>query len=111
MVRRIAIEPLESRRLLAVTGSLSGFAYLDVHDFGTKDADEAGFAGLTVRLKGVGSQGNLSDVSGVGPVQTLVDGSYRFDGLATGTYQIQISPSSKLAVGGSKDIQVTLAAG
>ena len=29
MIRRIAIEPLEIRRLLAVTGSLSGFAYLD----------------------------------------------------------------------------------
>ncbi len=111
-VRRIAIEPLESRRLLAVTGSLSGFAYLDIHDFGTKNADEAGFAGLTVRLK---------DVSGVGPVQTLADGSYHFNGLAAGTYQIQISPSSKLAVGspsagsaggtvGSNEIQVTLAA-
>ncbi|MEI8373384.1 MAG: immunoglobulin domain-containing protein, partial [Planctomycetota bacterium] len=119
--RRIAIEPLESRRLLAVTGGLSGFAYLDVHDFGTKDADEAGFAGLTVRLKSVGSQGNLSDVSGVGPFQTLAGGAYSFNGLAAGTYQIQISPSSKLAVGvlsvgsaggtaGSNEIQVTLAA-
>ena len=121
MVRRIAIEPLESRRLLSVTGSLSGFAYLDTHNFGTKDANEAGFAGLTVRLQGVDNQGGLSNVSGVGPVQTLTDGSYSFNGLAAGTYQIQISPSSKLAVGGpsagsaggtvgSNEIQVTLAA-
>ena len=122
MTRRIAIEPLESRRLLAVTGSLSGFAYLDTHDFGIKDADEAGFAGLTVQLKSRDSQGNLGVVSGVGPVQTLADGSYRFNGLAAGSYQIQISPSSKLAVGvpsvgsaggtaGSNEVQVTLTAG
>ena len=72
MIRRIAIEPLESRRLLAVTGSLSGYAYLDTHDFGVKDADEAGFAGLTVQLQSVDSQGNLSSVSGVGPTQTAL---------------------------------------
>ena len=62
MIRRIAIEPLECRRLLAVTSSLSGYAYLDTHDFGVKDADEAGFAGLTVQLQSVDSQGNLSNV-------------------------------------------------
>src|SRR5271157_2823075 len=122
MIRRIAIEPLESRRLLAVTGSLSGYAYLDTHDFGVKDADEAGFAGLTVQLQSVGSQGNLGNVAGVGLVQTLSDGSYGFTGLAAGTYQIQISPSSNLNVGilspgsaggivGNDEIQVTLAAG
>src|SRR5271157_585376 len=109
MIRRIAIEPLESRRLLAVTGSLSGYAYLDTHDFGVKDADEAGFAGLTVQLQSVGSQGNLGNVPGVGLVQTLSDGSYGFTGLAAGTYQVQILPSSKLATGTST-IQVTLAA-
>ena len=111
--------------MLAVTGSLSGYAYLDTHDFGVKDADEAGFAGLTVQLQSVDSQGNLSNVSGVGPDQTVSDGSYSFTGLAAGTYQIQISPSSKLAVGilspgsaggtagtdGHDEIQVTLAAG
>ncbi len=116
------IEPLESRRLLAVTSSLSGYAYLDPQDSGVKAADEAGFAGLTVQLQSVDSQGNLSNVSGVGPEQTLSDGSYSFTGLAAGTYQIQISPSSKLAVGilspgsaggtaGNDEIQVTLAAG
>src|SRR5208337_5492780 len=79
-IRRIAIEPLESRRLLAVTGSLSGYAYLDTHDFGVKDADEAGYPGLTVQLQSVGSQGNLGNVAGVGLVQTLSDGSYGFTG-------------------------------
>ena len=99
MIRRIAIEPLESRRLLAVTGSLSGYAYLDTHDFGVKDADEAGYAGLTVQLEGVDSQGNLSSVAGIGPVQTLSDGSYSFTGLAAGTYQVQILPASTVDVG------------
>ncbi len=122
MIRRIAIEPLESRRLLAVTSSLSGYAYLDTHDFGVKDADEAGYAGLTVQLQGVSSQGNLSSVAGVGPVQTLADGSYSFTGLAAGTYQVQILPASNVDVGilspgsaggtvGNDEIQVTLAAG
>jgi len=110
LIRRIAIEPLESRRLLAVTGSLSGFAYL---------ANGSGFGGLTVQLESVNSQGGLSNVS---VEQTLADGSYSFSGLAAGTYQIQISPSPKLAVGtpspgsaggtaGNDEIQVTLAAG
>ena len=122
MIRRIAIEPLESRRLLAVTGSISGYAYLDTQTSASRMANEAGFAGLTVQLQSVDSQGNLSSVSGVGPVQTGSDGSYSFTGLAAGTYQIQISPSSKLAVGtlspgsaggtaGNDEIQVTLAAG
>ncbi len=90
MIRRIAIGPLECRRLLAVTSSLSGFAYLDTHDFGVKDADEAGFAGLTVQLQGVDSQGNLNNVPGVVPQLTLSNGSYSFTGLVAGTYQIQI---------------------
>jgi cyclophilin family peptidyl-prolyl cis-trans isomerase len=118
--RRITIEPLESRRLLAATGSISGFAYLDTHNFGVKDANEAGFAGLTVELRSVGSQENLSSVSGVGPTQTNSDGSYSFTGLAAGTYEVLIKPSAKLAAGkpspgsaggsaGTNEIQLTLA--
>ncbi len=122
MIRRIAIEPLETRRLLAVTGSLSGFAYLDPQDTGVKSAADVGFAGLTVQLESVGSGGSLSSVTGAGPVQTHSDGSYSFTGLAAGAYQIQIEPSSKLAVGklspgsaggaaGNDEIQVSLSAG
>ena len=119
--RRFAVEPLESRRLLAITGSISGFAYLDTHDFGVKDADEAGFPGLTVKLTNTDG----TAVSGVAPVQTLSDGSFSFTGLpgdAAHTYQIRISPSPKLAIGtlsagsaggtvGNDEIQLTLAAG
>ena len=95
VARRIAIEPLESRRLLAATGSISGFALLP---------SGAGFSGLTVQLS---PQGSTSDVFGV--TQTVADGSYSFTDLAAGTYQMQILPSSKIAVG-TEDLQATLTA-
>ena len=50
--RRFAIEPLETRRLLAVTGSISGFALLP---------NNAGVPGLTIQLQSVGSTGALSE--------------------------------------------------
>jgi large repetitive protein len=111
--RRFAVEPLESRRLLAVTGSISGYALLP---------SGAGFAGLTVQIDSVDIQGNLSSVSGVGPTQTASDGSYSFTGLSAGSFEVQVSPSSKLAMGtpspgsaggtaSNNDIQLTLAAG
>ncbi len=117
MVRRIAIEPLESRRLLAVTGTISGYAYLDTQDAGKWSAAETGFAGLTVQLQSVGSQGSLADVSGVGPVQTAANGAYSFPAVPAGTYQIQIEPAPYVMVGqlspgseggtaGSNEIQV-----
>ena len=90
-IRRIAVEPLETRRLLAVTASVSGYALLP---------SGAGFPGLTVQVQSVGSQGNLSSVSGVGPTQTAADGSYSFTGLAAGNYEVLVSPSSKLRLGG-----------
>jgi hypothetical protein len=121
-LRRIAFEPLETRRLLAAAGAISGFAYLDPSNAGQMTAADVGFAGMTVQLQSVGSSGNLSAVSGVGPTQTLSDGSFSFSGLSAGTYQVQIEPSSKLAVGaitpgstggttGTNDIQLTLADG
>ena len=122
LFRRIAIEPLESRRLLAVTGSLSGFAYLDSQDLGVMVPSDAGYPGLTVQLQSVGTLGNLGNVSGVVPEQTAADGSYSFTGLAAGTYQIQVLPSANIALGilspgsaggtvGADEIQVELAPG
>ncbi len=120
MLRRIAIEPLETRRLLSVTSSISGYVYLDPQNSGIMTTGDAGFGGITVNLESVGSQGGLTSASG--PVQTNSDGSYSFSNLAAGTYQVQIQPSSKLAVGtlspgsaggtaGNDEIQLTLAAG
>ena len=69
-----------------------------------------GFGGITVKLQSVGSGDALTAVSGVGPEQTSSDGAYSFTGLAAGTYQVTISPSSKYDVG-TTETQVTLNSG
>ncbi len=120
-LRRIAIEPLETRRLLSATASISGFAYLDPSNAAFSSTD-APFPGLTVQLRSIDGSGNATAVSGVGPQQTLSDGSFNFTGLNAGTYQVQIEPSSKLSVGtltpgtaggtaGANEIQMSLADG
>ncbi len=107
---------------IVAPGSLSGYAYLDPQDAGVKETGDEGFAGLTVELQSVNGQGTLSDVPGVGPLQTAADGSYSFTGLPAGTYQIQFLPPSNLTLGaltpgtasgivGNDEIQVVLAAG
>ena len=122
LYRRIAIEPLETRRLLAATGSIAGYVYLDPTSTGQYQSSDAGFPGLTVELDSVSSTGSLSLVSPGGIAQTAADGSYSFTGLAAGTYELQISPSSRLSMGtvspgsgggtaGTNDIQLTLTAG
>ena len=55
--RRIAIEPLETRRLLAATGSISGYVYLDPANAGQMSSGDQGFAGMTVELESVGRLG------------------------------------------------------
>ncbi len=120
--RRIAIEPLETRRLLAATGSISGFVYLDPSNAGKMTSASDGFAGMTVELLSVGSSGGTTLVSPGGIAATGSNGSYSFTGVAAGTYEVQISPSSRLVVGnlspgsaggtaGSNEIQFALAAG
>ena len=120
-LRRIAIEPLETRRLLSATASISGVAYLDPSNAAFSSTD-APFPGLTVQLRSIDGSGNATAVSGVGPQQTLSDGSFDFTGLNAGTYQVQIVPSSKLSVGtltpgtaggtaGTNEIQMSLADG
>jgi cyclophilin family peptidyl-prolyl cis-trans isomerase len=107
---------------LAATGSISGFAYIDPANSGQMSAASAGMGGITVQLWNVDGQGNLSAVSGVGPTQTLADGSYKFTGIAAGNYEVQVEPSAKLALGkptlgsaggtvGANDIQLSLADG
>ena len=124
-LRRIAIEPLETRRLLAATGGISGFVYLDPANTGQYASGDQGIAGMTVELLSVGSSGNTTLVSPGGITTTAADGSYRFPNLSNtsaATYEVQISPSSRLMVGavspgsaggtdGTNDIQLSLAAG
>ncbi len=67
--------------------SISGYVYLDANNNGVRDAGEAGLAGVTIILDG--------------PVQRTVvtdpDGSYRFEDLPDGVYEIrQIQPAGYL---------------
>ena len=99
LFRHISLEPLETRRLLAATGSISGFVFLDPARAGAMASGDAGFAGMTVELQSVGSSGGTTLVSPGGIVTTGTDGSYSFTGVAAGTYQVQIAPSVRLDVG------------
>ena len=58
--------------------SLSGFVYDDLNNDGVKDSGEPGIANVTVTLSGAGT----------GTTTTAADGSYRFDGLTSGTYTV-----------------------
>ncbi|MBD9485166.1 DUF11 domain-containing protein [Pseudomonas sp. PDM14] len=77
----------------AETGSsLSGLVYLDGNDDGLRDPDEQGIPGVTITLTGTtpdGVQvcGTVLPLSACTTV-TGADGSYRFDGLPNGTYQV-----------------------
>ncbi len=86
--RRLGIESLESRRLLAVTGSISGFALL---------ANGTGFNGLTVEISPLGDPSDVVGVTQTG--YRAAAGAYSFNGLALGSYEVRIAPPPTLAVG------------
>jgi hypothetical protein len=65
-------------------GSLSGFVYLDADGDGTRDATEAGVPGIVIRLTQSGSSGTSTEKS----TMTADNGSYSFEALDAGTYQI-----------------------
>ena len=80
--RHLHVEPLEDRRLLA---SISGQVFNDLNADGIKNAAESGQSGWTIYLD-ADSNGQLD--TGETSATTLADGSYRFDGLAPGTYTV-----------------------
>ncbi|WP_082443493.1 SdrD B-like domain-containing protein [Stenotrophomonas sp. Leaf70] len=63
---------------------ISGRVWLDSNNNGVVDADEAGIAGVTVRLSGTDSTGAPVTAE----VQTDAEGRYSFDKLAPGTYVV-----------------------
>jgi len=65
-------------------GSISGYVYCDSDNDGQRDSRELGVQGSLVTLTGVDDHGNSVSKS----MLTLRDGSYRFDGLAPGTYEV-----------------------
>jgi len=75
--------------------SLSGYVYIDRDGDGTRDDDECGVPGVQITLYSTddsGSDGSLS-------VLTQADGSYSFNDLAPGTYQLVERQPTALADG------------
>ena len=74
-------------------GSLAGNVYADADDDGVFDAEEHGIALVDIRLVGWTYAGEPVDVT----QQTTADGSYRFGGLMSGSYEIvETQPSHYL---------------
>jgi hypothetical protein len=64
-----------------LTGSISGYVYLDANGNGVMDNSDWGISGAEIELSSQGS----ADVT---MAYTKVDGSYTFSGLAAGTYSV-----------------------
>jgi uncharacterized repeat protein (TIGR01451 family) len=65
--------------------SIAGSVYNDLNSNGLFEPTEAGIANVTIRLTGTDDRGAAVDIT----MQTAADGSYLFDNLNPGTYQLQ----------------------
>jgi uncharacterized repeat protein (TIGR01451 family) len=79
------------------SGSLSGYVYIDA-DIDARRITPQGLPhlaipGAVVSIFSQDSQGNWVPVAGQSPTQTGQDGSYHFNKLLAGTYQIQVTDS------------------
>ena len=89
--RLLALEPLESRQLLTI----SGFVYVDLNTNSAKDASDVSLQGVLLTLK---------SADGTFPTQTTTtgsDGSYQFTNTPSGTYSITESQPKKINDGNS----------
>ena len=66
------------------SNSLAGYAYIDRDGDGVRDDDECGVPGVQITLTGVDESGNSLEYI----VLTHTDGSYLFEGLPDGTYEL-----------------------
>lgn len=90
-----AAERLETRELLAAAGSVSGQVFYDVDGNGVPGENEDGIPGVLVTLTGRTDSGE--DVTR--RYITRADGSFRFDGLQDGVYQLSQQQPEALADG------------
>ena len=66
------------------SNSLAGYAYIDRDGDGVRDDDECGIPGVQITLTGVDDSGNSLEYIAL----THTDGSYLFEGLPDGTYEL-----------------------
>jgi hypothetical protein len=77
-------------------GTIAGKIFNDVDGDGDMGAGESGVSDLLVTLKRASSGGGAT-LGTQRVTRTSADGGYRFAGLAAGTYQLTVSPSSRIA--------------
>jgi hypothetical protein len=70
----------------AMPASIGGFVFTDNNFNGVRDFGDGGLAGITVTLTGLDLMGNSVSVT----TTTGTDGSYKFNGLAAGTYSLSV---------------------
>ena len=80
--RPLRLEHLEERQLLA---TITGQAFNDLNANGLKEPSESGQSGWTIYLD---ADGNGQLDTGETSTTTATDGSYSFNGLAAGTYNV-----------------------
>jgi cyclophilin family peptidyl-prolyl cis-trans isomerase len=85
-VRRLQLEALEDRTLLSAnaSGVVTGVAFVDSNQNGTRDPQEFVIPGITMTLSGTTSQG--SQVSAT--AATDANGAFTFQNVQPGTYQL-----------------------
>ncbi len=79
----------------ASDNTLSGFVYVDTDGDGTRDSGEIGVPGVLITLTGTDNFGNAVTRTAL----TSLDGSYAFEELTSGTYQLQERQPTALADG------------
>ncbi|MBI2481032.1 MAG: hypothetical protein HYV60_21075 [Planctomycetia bacterium] len=74
-----------------MTGAIRGIVWADTNNNGRADDNEIMIPGVTVRLSGQDSRGQVVEIN----TMTKVDGSYLFDRLPAGTYRVtQLQPAA-----------------
>ncbi len=85
----------DDQSTVTITGgapaSVGDLVFRDADADGVLDAGEVGLAGVTVTLGGAGPNGILGDGDDTTRTEvSAADGSYRFDGLAPGRYEVSV---------------------
>ena len=74
------------------TGAIGDRLWIDANGDGVQDPDEPGLGGVSVTLVNLGADGILGTVDDTtNTTTTAADGSYIFDGLAAGAFQVAVN--------------------